>query len=425
MTGTPDARGVGGPELSRLARIALGHLVEPGSRELGQLVADVGPVHALRALQPGAPGWPRRRGAEVNADNAVHVPARLAERVRVRLGSADPFRLAEQALERAGRIGARIVTPEDEEWPYQLADLVWLSRDAADPIYRDTHPPHCLWVRGPWPLSAVCERSVAVVGARASTAYGDHMAGELGFGLADRGWTVVSGGAFGIDAAAHRGALAAGGPTVAVLACGVDRPYPLSHASLFAQIAEDGLLVTEWPPGSDPHKRRFLVRNRVIAAMSRGTVMVEANVRSGARFTLNRARDLHRHVLAVPGPATSAMSAGCHEELRVPGTVLVTGAAQVLDVVGRIGADLAPPARAEESARDQLTPLQQQVLDGVRPRKVLTAEEIAAAAGVSTRDARRTLPGLELAGFVTATGAGYRLWRKSDPKPLVRSGSDG
>jgi DNA processing protein len=256
-----------------------------------------------------------------------------------------------------------------------------------------------------------------VVGARASTAYGDHVAADLGYGLADRGWTVVSGGAFGVDAAAHRGALAASGCTVAVLACGIDRPYPQSHRLLFDRIAERGLLLSEWPPGSDPHRHRFLVRNRVIAALTEGTVLVEANLRSGARFTLGRARDLNRMAMAVPGPVTSALSNGSHEELRVAGTTLVARAEHIIEEVGRIGVDLAPILRAESNARDALTPLERQVLDGVRPRKILTAEEIAAVVGVSARDARRTMPALERGRFVTAQGAGYRLWRKSDEKP--------
>src|SRR5262245_58501060 len=155
--------------------------------------------------------------------------------------------------------------------------------------------------------------------------------------------------------------------------------------------------------------QRFLVRNRVIAAATRGTVVVEANRRSGARFTLGRARLLDRAVLAVPGPVTSAMSAGCHDELRVEGTVLVTGAAHVIEAVGRIGDDLAPVPERQESPRDRLAPLQAQVLDGVRPRRARTAEEIAAAAGVSARDARRVLPALEDLGFVVTSESGYRL----------------
>ena len=385
----------GSADLVRLARVALGHLVEPGNRELGRLVYRVGPVDALRRL----------RGA---------APARLAAAVATRLGTEDPMRLAEAALGRAQRLGARIVTPEDAEYPSQLADLIRLSRDVADPVQRDTFPPQCIWLRGPRSLAEACERSVAVVGARASTSYGQHVATQLGYGLAERGWTVVSGGAFGIDAAAHRGALSAGGDTIAVLPGGIDRPYPLSHGALFDRIAEQGLLLSEWPPGADPHRRRFLIRNRVIAALTRGTVMVEANLRSGARFTLGRARDLARVALAVPGPVTSVMSAGCHEALRQEGTILVTGVEHVIEACGRFGIDLAPVPHAAAGARDGLTPLQSQILDGVRPRKILTAEAIAAAVGVGEREARRILPGLQQAGFVTRVGSGYRLARASD-----------
>ncbi len=386
----------GDAERTRVARIVLAHAVEPGSKALGDLVIAVGAVGALERLQAGTVGG----GA---SDAAAS-----------RLRGLDPYRLAEMAMDRADRLGTRIVTPEDDEWPQQLNDLVTISRAVPDPIQRDTYPPHCVWLRGPWPLSDACDRSVAVVGARASTSYGEHVAADLGYGLANRGWTVVSGGAFGIDAAAHRGALAGGGCTIAVLACGIDRPYPVSHTTLFERIAEEGLLFSEWPPGADPHRRRFLIRNRVIAAATRGTVVVEANLRSGARFTAGKARDLSRAVLAVPGPVTSAMSAGCHEELRVEGTALADSVARVIEAVGRIGVDLAPVARAEGTPHDRLSPLQAQVLDGVRPRKVLTAEAIAAVVGVSTRDARRTLPGLEQLGFITAKDAGYRLARKSD-----------
>jgi DNA processing protein len=390
-------------EATRLARIALGLLVEPGHRDLGELVGQVGAMVALDRIRTGA------------------VAPRLLAAVRPRWGPADPLDIAGRALERAERLGVRIVTPEDDEWPPQLQDLVRISQPVTDPIKRNTYPPHCIWVRGPWPLAETCERSVAVVGARASTAYGEHVAGDLGYGLAERGWTVVSGGAFGIDAAAHRGAMAAGGRTIAVLACGIERPYPVSHAALFDRIAETGLVLSEWPPGADPHRHRFLIRNRVIAAATRGTVMVEANLRSGARFTLHRARDLSRMVMVVPGPVTSAMSVGSHEELRVEDTVLVTGVAHVIDAVGSIGGDLAPVLRAPEDPRDQLTPLQRQVLDGVRPRKLLTAEEIAAAVGVSARDARRALPALEQARFVTVVESRYRLFRKSDADPGRRA----
>jgi DNA processing protein len=381
----------------RLTRVALGCLAEPGNRELGILVRQVGPVEGLDRLVKG------------------YVSARLHETAKLRLADeADPIRLAATLLNAAARLGARAVTPEDDEWPPPLDDLIHLSR-AADgrAVERDTDPPHCLWVRGQSRLDAAFGRSVSVVGARAASNYGTYVATELAHGLAERGWTVVSGGAFGIDAAAHRAALAAGGLTAAVLACGVDRPYPLGHANLFDRIAEAGLLVSEWPFGSAPHRLRFLIRNRVIAAVTRGTVMVEAAGRSGARQTLGRARALGRSVMAVPGPVTSAMSVGCHAELREVGTTLVNNYQEILEEVGRIGDDLAPVPRGPERPHDTLDPLAAQLLDAVLPRRERTAEEIAAAAGTSGRDARRTLPTLVDAGFVVEHGNGYRLAPRS------------
>ncbi|MGC9666354.1 DNA-processing protein DprA [Planosporangium sp. 12N6] len=397
MSGTDDVR---------LARVALGCLAEPGSRELGLLVRQVGPAEGLDRLLRGS------------------VSERLHEAARLRLAgpadahpradTASALDLARRLLDSAERLGARVVIPEDDEWPAQLDNLAHLSR-AADgrAVERDTDPPHCLWVRGDTPLDEALDRSVAVVGARAASNYGTYVATEMAHGLAGSGWTVVSGGAYGIDAAAHRAALAAGGLTVAVLACGVDRPYPLGHANLFDRIAEAGLLVSEWPFGSAPHRLRFLIRNRVIAAATRGTVVVEAAGRSGARQTLGRARALGRAAMAVPGPVTSAMSVGCHAELREVGTRLVSDHKEVIEEVGRIGDDLAPTPRGPDRPHDTLEPLAAQLLDAVLPRRARTAEEIAAAAGVSGRDARRTLPALVAAGFVVEHGDGYRL----APKP--------
>jgi len=380
----------------RLAWIALGAVVEPGNRELGTLVRRVGPLRAL----------------ELACSTAVS--AALSGAVAARLAGGPPLlqarALAERLVERADRLGVRIVCPDDAEWPSRLHDLVRISRDhTGAPVDRDTDPPLCLWVRGAAPLDSALARSVAMVGARAASDYGRHVAGDLAYGLADRGWTVVSGGALGIDAAAHRAALAAGGCTVAVLACGVDRPYPVSHTGLFERIGEEGLVISEWPAGAPPYRVRFLIRNRLIAAAAAGTVLVEAAHRSGARQTLRRTCQLGRPALVVPGPATSAMSVGCHEELRREGTRLVASVADVLEEVGRIGDDLAPEVRGPARPHDSLDPLAAQVLDAVLPRKPRSAEEIAAAAGVSGRDARRALPLLAAAGHVVALDDGYRL----------------
>jgi DNA processing protein len=373
---------------TRLARVALACLVEPGSTEIYTLVAERGPVPALDALIAGT------------------VAAPVADAVRARVAQIDARDIAEAALARTERLGARVVIPEDDEWPAQLGDLCRISRPGGQHVDRETYPPVCLWVRGTPPL-ATLEKSVSVVGARAATSYGTHVATEIGYGLANRGWAVVSGGAFGIDAAAHRGALAAGGVTAAVLACGVDRAYPISHANLFERIVEEGLLISEWPPGAAPHRHRFLIRNRVIAALSRGTVIVEAGARSGARQTFGRAALLGRALLAVPGPVTSAMSVGCHQLLRHGGARLVTSYAEVLEEVGRIGDDLAPVPRGPEHRLDRLGPELARILDGVPLRGAADPGQIAAAAGVPLRDALRALPALESAGFVVARDGGY------------------
>ncbi|MGY1719377.1 DNA-processing protein DprA [Blastococcus sp. SYSU DS0552] len=220
-----------------------------------------------------------------------------------------------------------------------------------------------------------------------------------------------------MDGAAHRGALAAGAPTVAVLSCGVDRPYPAGHGALFHRIAETGLLVSEWPPGCAPLRHRFLVRNRLIAALTCGTVVVEAAARSGALATAARARKLGRPVLVVPGPVTSALSVGCHELLRDAQSeaALVTSAAQVIEAVGRIGDDLAPPVERPASPRDGLSDLAARVLDACPVRIGVSPERLARTAGCDVLEVLRVLPALELADLVEWTGTGWRLAPRAKP----------
>jgi DNA processing protein len=385
----------------RATRIALACLAEPGSEAVYQLVRGYGPVEALGRILAG----------DVQGDAA----RALVETVRARLGRSGIDAVADAALARTTRIGARVVVPEDDEWPVQLAGLATISKPGGDRVARDTYPPVCLWVRGDRPLADALGRSVAIVGARAATSYGNHIATELSYGMANRGWAVVSGGAFGIDAAAHRGCLAASGVTTAVLACGVDRPYPAAHASLFERIADEGLLLSEWPPGAEPHRHRFLIRNRVIAALTRGTVMVEANARSGARQTLGRAVLLGRSAMAVPGPVTSAMSVGCHEAIRF-GARLVTSYQEVLEEVGLVGDDLAPPVRGPERTEDRLGPVLSRILDAVPRRGGLDAGQLAASAGLPLREVLRALPTLEELGHVLAKEDG-RYVLAPPPKP--------
>ncbi|GIF73157.1 DNA-processing protein DprA [Asanoa siamensis] len=379
---------------TRLARVALTLLAEPGTRAVHRLVARHGPRTALALALSG----------EI-PDDATR------DAVRARLGAGDPRPAAEAALATAARLGARLVVPEDDEWPTGLDALEHVELSVADRrVDRELAPPLCLWVRGEWPLVDAFDRSVAIVGSRAATAYGEHVATDLAYGLAEREWSVVSGGAFGIDAAAHRGALAAGGLTIAVLACGIERAYPVANTALFDRIAETGLLVTEWPPGADPLRPRFLIRNRVIAAATRGTVLVEAAARSGATQTVRRAIAMGRPALVVPGPVTSAMSVGCHEILRQHESArLVANVAHVLEEVGRIGADLAPPAQGPQRPRDQLDDQATFLLESLPRRGVVTPDAAAIRAGIDIRTALRKLTLLETLGFVMRRDGGYAL----------------
>ncbi|BCL16240.1 DNA-processing protein DprA [Micromonospora sagamiensis] len=378
----------------RLARIALTWLVEPGSWAVHRLVTRLGPVATLDLLLDGGAPEDRLRCA-----------------VAARIGSADPRAVSAEAMARAERLGARLVTPADPEWPVRVGDLHRLVLPGATRrVDTETAPPLCFWVRGGWPLDEALDRSVAVVGSRAATSYGVHVATEIGYGLADREWTVVSGGAFGIDAAAHRGALSAGGVTVAVLACGVDRPYPMGNSALFDRIAETGLLVSEWMPGAEPLRPRFLIRNRVIAGVTLGSVLVEASARSGATQTLRRALGIGRPSMVVPGPVTSAMSVGAHEMLREYGdTRLVTGVPHVLEEVGRIGADLAPPARGPDRPGDQLDDEAALLRESLPRRGVVGPDVLAARAGLDIRTALRKLALLEELGLVVRRDGGYAI----------------
>ena len=391
----------------RRARAWLSRVTEPGTVDFWRFVDAVGPVEAARRVRAG----------------------RAPERIRALVGARAQQDETLADLRRAERCGARLIVPEDDEWPaVPLHALTVAVSGEPDDHKRQSDrtlapvPPVALWARGPARLDEVVERSVAIVGSRASTAYGEHVAAELGHQLGERAWTVVSGGAFGIDAAAHRGAMAAEAPTVAVMACGVDRPYPAAHGALFHRIAETGLLVSEWPPGCAPLRHRFLVRNRLIAALTRGTVVVEAAARSGAQATARRAQQLGRQVLVVPGPVTSAMSVGCHELLREEelGATLVASAAHVISAVGRIGDDLAGPAERPTSPRDELSDLAARVLDACPVRTGVSPERLAAVAGCDVLEVLRVLPALELADLVQWTGTGWRL-----APPPKRTGGPG
>jgi DNA processing protein len=410
------------PDEERLARAALTYLAEPGDPALGALLAICEPAELLAAIQ--ADTLP-----EISEVSKITRASRAAlglalGRWRVRL----PKLPADGGIAYARRDGIRVICPGDAEWPGAL-DQLGQAR------------PYALWLRGSADLRFACSRSVSVVGSRAATSYGGHVAGELSADLGERGWAVVSGGAYGIDAAAHRGALAAEGVTIAILACGVDYPYPAGHADLFAAIAAQGLLASEWPPGCRPARTRFLIRNRVIAALACGTVIVEAGERSGALNTARHAADLGKPLMAVPGPVTSAQSAGCHRIIREWGATCVTRAAEIIELLSPLSVPdaLAPGGGAEPDAwprgpglpsrdggalfhdggalfrdgdapsRDDLDADSARVLDALPTRGGAGTSTIAVEAGVDLDTVLRCLGELAGLGFIERCDRGWRL----------------
>ncbi len=354
---------------------------------------------------------------DADACHLVHEHSALAllERLRARRGRASKLadwaeRLDSTDLQaihcRASSVGARFICPGDPEWLPRLDDLALVDESTAD---RRGGAPFGLWVRGSGHLADACRRSVAIVGARAATAYGEHVAGDLAAECGESGYAVVSGGAYGIDAAAHRGALAVSRLSVAVLAGGVDKLYPPGNTRLLERLTVDGLLVAEAAPGCTPTRSRFLVRNRLIAALSLGAVVVEAALRSGSLNTARWARDLNRSVMGVPGPVTSSTSAGVHELLRQPETVLVTDAGEVIEQLAPVGTAPAVAKGGDISRRDRLDARSQRVLDAVPVYAAASARSIAATAGLQLVEVEQRLRQLLGSGLVTRDGGSWCL----------------
>lgn len=358
----------------RYARARWSGIAEPGDADAGRLIAAVGASAALEVLRTDDP-------VRTGADHGVDLADAL-ERWHPRLRHLDtPLHLRQ-----AARFGARLVVPGDAEWPAGLDDL-------------GPHAPAALWVRGDPALLGRLDRSVAIVGARAATGYGEHVTIELASGLVDRGFAIVSGAAFGIDGAAHRAALASAGPTVAFLAGGVDRFYPSAHEGLLTRIVERGAVVSEVPLGTAPTKWRFLQRNRLIAAASRATVVVEAGWRSGSLNTAGHAAQLGRPLAAVPGPITSSASAGCHRLIREYDAVCVTTAAEIAELVDPTGdptLTFGEPSAARTRILDALGRTGQDV------------SRLAATSGMSLDATRAELGMLELDGLAVLGPTGWR-----------------
>ncbi|MFZ2626028.1 MAG: DNA-processing protein DprA [Propionibacterium sp.] len=369
----------------RLARAALTQICEPARPGLFQLVQEQGAeqvYQSLRSLDDGS-AWARRATA------------------------LDPAQL----VRAADQLGLRLLIPGDEEWPGQLADL-----DHVTPLGEMAGSAISLWARGPAHLGQLCAAShppVAIVGARSSTRYGDTVASELASAVGHE-FPVVSGGAYGIDVAAHRGALAAGGVTVAVMAGGLDAWYPRGNGPVLDQIACTGLVISELAPGIRPTRAGFLARNRLIAALGAGSVIVEAALRSGALNTAHWTTALSRVLMAVPGPVSSSLSETPHRLIRDAEAVLVTGADDVRALLTPVGEQDELPMVGRAREFDDLDPALLAVREALPARGDAEIGQISMDSATSVSGCQAALVRLELLGLVEQSAPGrWRLARRS------------
>lgn len=383
----------------QLARAAFSRVIEPPEPAATWLIETMGAVDAwewFRALpdqvSPAVSELLNWLGAEHDGERARRqqgLEMALA-RWRTRLPVTPELDL--RAIE---RLGGTLLLPHDEGWPAGLDDL-------------GLGAPVCLWLRGE---AKQLSRPVALVGSRAATMYGTDVAMRLADELARRGHGIVSGGAYGVDISAHRAALAARGATHAYLACGLEKPYPLANAVVLDHMLESGgAWISEYAPGATPLRHRFLARNRLIAASSLATVVVEASWRSGALNTANLAADLGRPVGAVPGSVHSAESQGTHRLIRENRAVLVTDADEIVELIAPIQPDLdlgvcGEPTRAELGEEGL------RVWGVLGDRKVQDLSKLSQAAGLPAWETSAVLGSLELAGFAAQREGGWvRAW---------------
>ena len=358
----------------RMARMGLCALTPLGQPNVMAALAQFGPVELWEGfLQQPDTTWGRR-----------------AEAIDLR------------GLQRATeRCGARFIIPGDAEWPGCLADL-----DRAE-VSRQTGEPVGLWVKGR-PLTEL-GGGVAIVGARACTTYGEHAAVTLAADLAMQDRLIISGLAYGVDAAAHRGALGVRGTTVAVVASGVDEPYPAANARLAQRVEEAGAVVSELPPGYRPSRHAFLARNRIIAALSEAVVVVEAADRSGAKNTASWGNVLGRPVLAVPGPITSSLSSTPHRLIRDGEAILVTSAAEIEAVLAPLGTVEEPSGRGKDKPIDQLPLPLLEIREAIGAKEQVSAAQLSARTGQPMIDALSNAAELVEAGWLDEAAGLFSL----------------
>jgi DNA processing protein len=407
----------------RFARAAWSGIAEPGDGVAGEIVDRLGAPQALAALlERWTPDMllARLASTDLTLDDADKAIARWTPRL-----SSGPTIVA---LRQAARFGVRLRVPSDQSWPAGLSDL-------------GPHAPLALWTRGTEEALDSLGRSIALVGARAATGYGEHVTMEASSGLVDRGYAIVSGAAYGIDGMAHRAALASHGQTVAFLAGGVDRFYPSGHDALLTRIVEHGMVISELPCGSQPTRWRFLQRNRLIAATSLATIVIEAGWRSGSLNTAHHALDMSRPVGAVPGPVTSAASAGCHKLIREGQVICVTNADEMAELAPLAAlaprvmqGDLAEQidladqrvettgSRSPETAPANIpsastSPVATRVLDALSVRAPREASDIASRSGLSLADVRAELGRMQLDGVARENDRGWIMRFVRSQKP--------
>ncbi len=385
----------------RTARAALSRLFEPQDAAGLALVQVAGAQDALRIAtgQLAAGQELEQEMARVLQDNGSGSGWTGLATARTRWAPRIPDLAPDRDLATMQRLGGRMIIPSDELWPRQLADL-------------GLQEPICLWWRGVEQELPPPAKAIALVGSRDSTSYGSSVTSDLAYSLAQRGFSIISGGAYGIDAHAHRAALAGGSggsiPTIAVMAGGVDRFYPAGNEDLLRSVADQGAVLAEVPPGSAPTRYRFLQRNRLIAALASVTVVVEARWRSGALNTAHHAETLGRAVGAVPGSVHSANSAGCHRLLREGGAVCVTDAGEIAELASPSGESLPETKTGRVEVHDGLTLEDLILLDALPLRTSTSIEKLTAVAGLSADSVRAGLGRLGLLGLAESHRGGWK-----------------